>query len=294
MWQAHWVQAQLLAAGLPSELVTFETKGDVQLSQSLSAIGSKGLFTEELEDGLLTGQLDIAVHSAKDLQTELKGNLHILAISHREAAHDVVLSLDPTFTLKKAQEEGLVVGSSSTRRRAFLEHFYPGIKTVENRGNLQTRLAKMKSGTCAGMLLAYAGVHRMEMEDYVVEHLPLDAFVPAAGQGALAIEASKGLDTAIAAAIRQSLNDDSTEKAVQAERHFLRTLEGGCSIPVFAFATVTSTGLNFHGGVISLDGKSSVVKKAFVHQPEDTIALAKALLLEGGKEILDEIKAHKK
>ncbi|MEY3646229.1 MAG: Hydroxymethylbilane synthase [Bacteroidota bacterium] len=172
LWQANHIGRLLEAAGMTYELVAISTIGDKILDRSLSKIGAKGVFTEELEAMLRTGDIDIAQHSAKDLPSTLADDLPLIAFTEREAAHDVVLSLNSSIRL--GQSASLRIGTSSTRRRAFLAHHFPQHDAVEMRGNLQTRLEKLKNGDCDAMLLAFAGVHRMEMESFIVEHLPLD------------------------------------------------------------------------------------------------------------------------
>jgi hydroxymethylbilane synthase len=186
LWQAYYVEDLLQKGGVETEIVIIETKGDQILDRSLSKIGSKGVFTQELEDQLISGDIDIAVHSAKDLQSQLDDAFELIAFTEREKANDVLVSHDTSLSLKSG--ESFVVGTSSTRRVAVLKHFYPHIKTVDMRGNLQTRLRKLEEGQCDALLLAYAGVHRMEYDDKIAEHLLLDEFTPAVGQGSVAIE----------------------------------------------------------------------------------------------------------
>ena len=291
LWQAEHVSACLQAKGLQTEIVIIDTTGDKILDQSLSKIGSKGLFTEELEEQLSTGAVDIAVHSAKDLQTHLKEGMYILAITERELVNDVLVSHKPIETLKKNSD--IVIGTSSTRRRALLRKFYPNAKMVDMRGNLQTRIRKMEEGACDAMLLAYAGMHRMGYDDLIKEKLSLEEFIPAAGQGTLAIEASGTLDKEKAAIIREALNDAVAETAVLAERAFLRTLEGGCSIPVFALAQIKGMMYTLVGGIVSLDG-TEYLRKEIVFTVADAeergVELATALLKDGADVILAEIK----
>lgn len=291
LWQAEHVAACLQAKGLETGIVIIDTTGDKIQDQSLSKIGSKGLFTEELEEQLHTGAIDIAVHSAKDLQTHLKGGMYILAITERELVNDVLVSHKPLDTLKN--NAAIVIGTSSTRRRALLRKFYPQAKMVDMRGNLQTRIRKMEEGACDAMLLAYAGMHRMGYDALIKEKLSLEEFIPAAGQGTLAIEAASTLDTEKAAIIRDVLNDRTTEIAVLAERAFLRTLEGGCSIPVFALAVERDTDYLLTGGIVSLDGTKYLRKEIrFTEADAEAkgVELATILLEEGADEILREIK----
>jgi len=291
LWQAEHVAACLQAKGLTTEIVIIDTTGDKILDQSLSKIGSKGLFTEELEDQLESNTIDIAVHSAKDLQTHLREGMYVLAISAREIVNDVLVSHKNISSLKENSE--IVIGTSSTRRRAMLRKFYPKAKMVDMRGNLQTRIRKMEEGACDAMLLAYAGMHRMGYDTLIKEKLDIDEFTPAAGQGTLAIEASVTLDKVKAAIIRNALNDVITETAVIAERAFLKTLEGGCSIPVFALAQIKGNTYTLVGGIVSLDG-SEYLRKEITFTTADAeargIELANALLKEGADRILKDIK----
>jgi len=291
LWQAEYVATCLKEKGLEPEIVIIDTIGDKILDQSLSKIGSKGLFTEELEEQLQTGVIDIAVHSAKDLQTHLKNGMYILAITERELPNDVLVSHKPIPTLK--EDSNIVIGTSSTRRRALLRKFYPNAKMVDMRGNLQTRIRKMEEGACDAMILAYAGMHRMGYDALIKEKLSFEEFTPATGQGTLAIEASETLDKEKAKIIRDTLNDAITETAVIAERSFLRTLEGGCSIPVFALAQLTGIAYSLVGGIVSLDG-TQYLRKEISFTASDAeqrgIELATALLNDGADEILAEIK----
>ena len=291
LWQAEYVATCLKEKGLEPEIVIIDTIGDKILDQSLSKIGSKGLFTEELEEQLQTGVIDIAVHSAKDLQTHLKNGMYILAITERELPNDVLVSHKPIPILK--EDSNIVIGTSSTRRRALLRKFYPNAKMVDMRGNLQTRIRKMEEGACDAMILAYAGMHRMGYDALIKEKLSFEEFTPATGQGTLAIEASETLDKEKAKIIRDTLNDAITETAVIAERSFLRTLEGGCSIPVFALAQLTGIAYSLVGGIVSLDG-TQYLRKEISFTASDAeqrgIELATALLKDGAAEILAEIK----
>src|SRR6476620_10103007 len=205
LWQAYHVEEMLQAAGLQTEIVIITTKGDKILDRSLAKIGSKGVFTEELEDSLRDGSIDLAVHSAKDVQSVLSDDLELLAFMERENPADVVLSFDPEFSLDR---ENIVVGTSSTRRKALLKRFYPHAKTVEARGNLQTRLQKLEEKQFDGMLLAYAGVHRMDYLKWVTQTLSLDKFIPAVGQGSVAIESAKNLEPARKEKLKSVLNHE--------------------------------------------------------------------------------------
>lgn len=291
LWQAYYVQQKLEAGGLTTEIVLIDTKGDQILDRSLSKIGSKGVFTQELEDQLRDGRIDIAVHSAKDLQSELDDDLQLIAFTERERVNDVLVSYNTSLKLGSGQ--GFVVGTSSTRRVALLKHFYPHIQTVDMRGNLQTRLRKLEEGQCDAILLAYAGVHRMEYDALIAEHLSLNEFTPAVGQGSVAIECSPKMEQEMMKQVRILLNHPTTEIQLLAERAFLRRLQGGCSVPVFGLATIEKDILSMTGGVVSLDGKQLLkhtVVGSITHPEEVGTQLAEGLLQEGAAEILTAIK----
>ncbi|RAI91940.1 hydroxymethylbilane synthase [Algoriphagus yeomjeoni] len=289
LWQAYHVEELLQKAGLSTEIVIIDTKGDQILDVSIAKIGSKGVFTQELEDQLLDGRIDIAVHSAKDMQSNLPDGFEIIAFTKREKENDVLVSHDKSVSLKKE----VVLGTSSTRRVSTLKHFYPHVKTVEVRGNLQTRIRKMEEGLCDALLLAYAGAHRMEYDHMIVEELDLDEFTPAVGQGSVAIEVAKKLDSELEAKITKACNHLETSLRLRAERAYLRVLEGGCSIPVFALANLEGDQLSLKGGIVSLDGKEriSIVVEGDSANPEKLgQELADKVFAAGGKVILDQIK----
>src|SRR6478736_2128665 len=272
LWQAYHVEEKLKAAGLETEIVIFTTKGDKILDRSLAKIGSKGVFTEELEIALRENDIDIAVHSAKDVQSSLPEDLELLAFMERE---------------------NIVVGTSSTRRRALLQKYYPHVKTVEARGNLQTRLQKLEEKQFDGMLLAYAGVHRMDYLKWVTQTLSLDKFIPAVGQGSVAIESAKNLEPARKEKLKSVLNHEVTAVCLRTERAFLRTMEGGCSIPSFALASLHNNQVSITGGIISLDGQQ-MIRETFSGDLAEAESIGKKLaetvLEKGGKEILQNIR----
>lgn len=292
LWQAEYIQALLQVGNITSELVLIETKGDQILDRSLSKIGSKGIFTQELEDQLRSGTIDIAVHSAKDLQSSLPADLAIIAFTERERANDVLVSRNESLSLTSGQS--FTIGTSSTRRVAMLRHYCPHIQVVDMRGNLQTRLRKLDEGHCDALLLAYAGVHRMKYDDLIAEHLSISDFTPAVGQGSVAIEAADTLPLDKLNQVRSLTNHGPTEACLKAERAFLRRLEGGCSIPVFALATWAGEEINLTGGLISLDG-ADMLRETFIGAPAQAEhlghELAEALLTRGGDELLQTIRA---
>lgn len=292
LWQAHHVADLLENAGMETQIVEIDTKGDQILDVSISKIGSKGVFTQELEDQLTDGRIDIAVHSAKDMQSSLPEGFEIIAFTTREKENDVLVSHNKSLSLKDSNRS-IVLGTSSTRRVATLKHFYPYIKTVEVRGNLQTRIRKMEESGFDGLLLAYAGAHRMGFDEMIVEELDLDEFTPAVGQGSVAIEVAIGLDSSLKAKITAACNDYSTGQKLKAERAYLRVLEGGCSIPVFALANFDGDTLHLKGGIVSLDGtkRISLQVSGVLSKPELIgEELAAKVLAAGGKKILAAIK----
>ncbi len=296
LWQAYYVQDKLAAQNIDTEIVIIDTKGDKILDRALSKIGSKGVFTEELEDQLRSGEIDIAVHSAKDLQSELAEDLEIIAFTEREGIRDVLVSFKKNLSLNK---DTFVVGTSSTRRVAMLRHYYPHIEIVDMRGNLQTRLRKLEEGYCDALILAYAGVHRMGYDDLIIEQLSTEEFTPPVGQGCVAIEAAKSLSEDKRLIIRELINNTITEKCLIAERAYLRKLQGGCSIPSFGWCISDEKNghleLEMTAGIISLDGQTIVRK--YCKRPADQAEklgeeLAKEVLENGGTEILKEIRGE--
>ena len=292
VWQAEYIQTLLQKGGLTSELVLIETKGDQVLDRSLAKIGSKGVFTQELEDQLRDGTIDIAVHSAKDLPSSLPADLTIIAFTERERANDVLVSRNKDLSLSSGH--AFRIGTSSTRRVAMLKHYCPHLTTVDMRGNLQTRIRKLDEGQCDALLLAYAGVHRMGYDDLIVEHLPVTEFTPAVGQGSIAIEAATSLDRQSSEAIANIVNHQPTSACLLAERAFLARLEGGCSIPSFALAEWSDEQtISLTGGLVSLDG-SQLLRETFTGAPAETRqighSLAESILERGGDEVLQRIR----
>ena len=297
LWQANEVATKLQSAGIPTELKSIETIGDKKLDVTLSKIGDKGVFTLELEDMLLKGEAHIAVHSAKDMPSNLPTGLQIIAFTEREKPFDVLVSENPELRL---ENKPLLIGTSSTRRVATLKRHFPEIETIAIRGNLQTRIRKMREGQCDGLLLAYAGIFRMGYSDLIRQNLDLEIFTPSVGQGALAIEISETLFPAMKLRLQSLLQDPVTALTINAERSFLRTMEGGCSVPVFGYATFENGILTITGGIISLDGKDEIRKikssQITVFQIDKAIILGKELaeevLNEGGDSILSKIKQN--
>lgn len=286
LWQAYYIQDLLISGGCDTEVVIIETTGDKILDRSLSKIGSKGVFTIELEEALRNKTIDIAVHSAKDVQSDLPEDLQLIAFTEREEANDVLVS-----NKEVSLESEIVVGTSSTRRVALLRHFYPHVKIVDMRGNLQTRFSKMESGVCDAMILAFAGVHRMQMEKAIQEKLSIADFVPPVGQGCVAIQAKTDHPSDLNHVVRKLINDAKTEQCLLAERVYLKDLNGGCSIPVFGNARLLHNRIELTGGIVSLDGQQLIKEKAVgINSEKVGLELAEKVKSKGGLKILEEIK----
>lgn len=294
LWQARYVADNLEKCGLKTQLLPLETIGDKKLEVALSKIGDKGVFTQELEHLLLTGEAQLAVHSAKDMPSSLPESLELLAFTEREKPIDVLVSFRSDANL----DQNLIVGTSASRRVAILKRYYPHIKTVTVRGNLQTRFRKMEEGQCDALLLAYAGVHRMGFAHLISQQLDPAVFTPAVGQGSIAVEINKNLSAELKAVIKAAVNHPETAIGLLAERSFLHTMEGGCSVPAFAHAHVETNGLVLSGGIISLDGKDEVRHSETIPEVSEEAAIdlgyrvAKAILNSGGDSILAKIKQH--
>jgi hydroxymethylbilane synthase len=292
MWQTDTVAAMLADDGMATKISSMETKGDKILDVSIAKIGSKGVFTVELEDQLSSGMTDIAVHSAKDMQSILPDGFELIAFTDREKPNDVLLSRDASIDLNDSSRP-LRIGTSSVRRVALLKHFYPHVETVEMRGNLQTRIGKMDAGDCDALMLAYAGVKRMEYDDMIVKIFSEEEFIPPVGQGCIAIESATSLDADKREKVRNCLNNADSEACLLAERAFLRVMEGGCSIPAFGLAVLESDALILRGGLSSLDGSTVLVRTERGTRAEaENIGerLGMYILENGGKEILADIK----
>ena len=284
LWQARWVAAQLTARGHQCRIEIVKTTGDRITDVPLAKVGTKGLFTKEIEEALLDGRADLAVHSLKDLPTELPEGLVLAAVPEREDPRDAVVGqrladLPP----------GAKVGTSSLRRAAQLRQLRPGVLVESVRGNLDTRLRKLDEGQYAAILLAAAGLKRLGWGGRIAEILPADAMCPAVGQGALAVETRAGSDGFDAV---QSLDHAATHAAVLAERGLLGALGGGCQVPIGAHATVDGGRLKLLGLVASPDGAEVVRGETEGSVSEAAslgIALGKELLARGARRILDAV-----
>ncbi len=299
LWQANWVQRELHkrfpALEIPVEII--KTKGDKILDSPLSKIGDKGLFTREIEAALLAKEIDLAVHSLKDLPTELPDGLTIGAICEREDVRDVFIP-HPNNSVKKLfdQPKGAKIATGSLRRKCQLLRLRPDLEIIDIRGNLNTRMKKLEESDWAGMMLARAGVIRLGWQDRIGETVDAEKILPAVGQGALGIEIRVG-DERIAELVK-TLHHYFTAQAALAERALLRKLEGGCQVPIGTFARIEKENgesmLKLDAMVGSLDGKTVVRGK--MHGAPSTAErigeqLAETLLKGGADRILESIRA---
>ena len=287
--QARLVQAALLERGIESELVTYRTLGDKRLDEPLSTIGAKGLFTKELEVGLRKGKTDLAVHSLKDLPTDSPPGLVVAAVLEREDPRDaLVLNRGIMGQSLDDLPRGSRVGTSSLRRRALLLATRPDLEVAELRGNVPTRLKKVDEGRVHAAILAAAGLHRLGAHQHITCYLDAPAWLPAAGQGAIAVQVRD--DDGAVGPIARALNDQPTMLAVRAERAFLQALEGGCQVPIGALAVPTDSGAILHGLIADVAG-SRVVRGTIeldIDEPElSGVRLANQLRGEGASEILE-------
>lgn len=279
LYQARLVQRLLPC---PTEIIIFKTTGDV-IKGDLKEFGGKGLFTKELEEALLDGRVDMAVHSMKDVPTINQRGLMIGAVLKREDPRDAFISVNSTAIASLKQ--GAVIGTASIRRRAQLLSLRPDIEFKLLRGNVGTRLDKVAAGEFDATFLACAGLNRLGMSEVITEAVAPEVMLPAPAQGAIGIEIRK-IDTQTAAAI-SSLNHNDTELAITAERAFLQALDGSCRTPIAALAEIKDSALHFRGEVISKDGALKFVKSELL--PKPTRGLAHDLGLRLGRAIKAEI-----
>jgi hydroxymethylbilane synthase len=275
--QSHEVRVRLQKAhGLSDDAVTItviKTTGDQVLDRPLSDIGGKGLFTKEIEEALLGNEIDVAVHSMKDMQTALPDGLTVGATLPREDPRDAFISLRHAGI--GALPRGAVVGTSSLRRKAQLLSIRPDLRVIEFRGNVQTRLRKLQDGVAEATFLAVAGLKRLGLQNQITAPIPIEEMLPAVAQGAIGLEIR--VDDATTAALVAPLNDAATALAVSAERAFLARLEGSCRTPIAGHAMLDGERLSFRGQVLSPDGmKSYVVSRTGSPQSATEIGLAAA------------------
>ena len=291
MWQTNFVIDCLrkVTDAYEFEIVSLKTKGDKILDVSLAKIGDKGLFTKELEDGILSGEMDFAVHSLKDIPTVLPEGLQLSAMLTRHNPADVLIS--ERYDSFDDLPEGAKVGTSSLRRKAQLLNKRPDLNIQDLRGNVNTRMRKLKEENFDGIILAAAGVERMEWKEAITEELPYDLCLPAVSQGVIAVE-TRSDDPEIIALV-QLIHDRESEICVNAERALLRALEGGCQIPIAGHAHIEGQEVVLDGLVGSIDGSTIIRDQArgpVEHAERVGEELAAKLSAKGGKEILEQIR----
>ena len=290
IWQAEWVQSRLreLQPGLVVSLKRIKTTGDRILDSPLAMIGGKGLFVKEIEEALARGEIDLAVHSMKDVPTSLPVGMEILSMPAREDPRDALISRYGV-SLEKLRK-GARIGTSSLRRQAQMLNARPDFQVSILRGNVDTRLRKLDAGEYDAILLAAAGLRRLGLEQRITEFLSYDVCLPAISQGALGLEGRA--DDRFVRELVLRLEDPSTRMAVTAERGFLERLEGGCQVPIAAHATVDDQTMTLRGLIASVDGLR-LIQGSSVGPIGDAkkigVALAERLLSQGGREILKEI-----
>ena len=290
LWQSNHI-ADRIRKQYPNCNVTLKkivTKGDRILDVPLAKIGGKGLFTKELETALFDGEIDLAVHSLKDMPTQLPPGLALTAITERANAGDAFVS--NKYNRIEDLPQGATIGTSSLRRRAQILAVRPDLKIIDLRGNVDTRIKKLDEGNMEGIILAAAGLQRLGYGDRIKEIIPKEYCLPAVGQGALAIETRA--DDEVVRAMLSFLNDEPTKQATDAERAFLGLVEGGCQVPIGVYAEVTGENINIEAIIASLDGKT-ILRDTIKGSAQESVSLGEELgnrmLNAGGKKILAEI-----
>jgi hydroxymethylbilane synthase len=289
LWQANWVKSELEKRypGMEVTLTKIKTIGDKILDVPLAQVGGKGLFVKEIEEAMLRGEIDIAVHSMKDVPTDFPEGLGLHCITEREDPRDAVISRNVRFS---DLPQGARIGTSALRRQAQLLKVRPDLQMVIIRGNVETRIRKLEDEKLDAVILAAAGLKRLGFTEKVAEYLDTELSIPAIGQGALGIECR--LDDAVITETIDFFNHPDTSHAVRAERALLKRCEGGCQVPIAAHGTVSDGTLRLVGFIAAVDGRRSV--RGEVSGPVGEceklgIQLADRLLAEGGKTILEEV-----
>ena len=291
LWQSNFIKKELEKNNkhISVEIKIIKTKGDKILDVALSMIGDKSLFTKELEIELLNRSIDISVHSLKDLQTKIPEGLLLGAVSKRYMVEDVLIARKKGTTVFNIRDNA-IIATGSLRRMSQLLHIRPDIKIEEIRGNVPSRIEKFLKSKWDGIILARAGIERLRLNKFISSIINKEVIVPAVSQGALGVEVHK--DNKLVIEILKSLHDDDTFLAVSAERELLRTLEGGCQVPIGAYAEVKPNGLYLDAYVGTIDGSLAFRSKlrGSKSYPEKLgNKLAKNLLRAGAKKILDDI-----
>ena len=287
LWQANTVKKLLDKAGHHTKIIRIDGHGDQDLTKPLHQLGTVGLFTKNLDDAMLRGEIDIAVHSLKDVPTDLHPNICQAAVLERGQYHDVVVYKSGTSFLENEQSLATIATGSLRRKAQWLAR-YPNHKVVSLRGNVNTRLRKLEENNWQGAIFAQAGLNRINL--LPSNHVVLDWMVPAPAQGTVMVTALKAASEI--SNILKSINHAPTEKCVKVERDFMKKLEGGCTAPIGAIAIIKGNTIKFNGGVYSLDGKENVLisEEALV---DDYIRagndFATKVINKGGKELMDKI-----
>ena len=288
-WQAEYVRKQLFAgAGVETEIVIIKTSGDKQQMSPLSEIGGKGVFIKELEEALLAETIDLAVHSVKDVPTDTPSRLMFPAVCRREDVRDCLVAANGATIA--SLRRGARVGTGSLRRQAQLRHSRPDLDVRDLRGNVDTRLRKVESGEYEAVMLAKAGLDRLGWSGRITETLSPEVFLPAVGQGAIAVECR--LQDTEAAEVAGGLDDAESRTAIIAERALLSALHGGCQVPLGAWARIERGELVMEACVCSVDGLQYVKQRA-ASVPEQAAELgghmATLLMEAGAQSILEEV-----
>ncbi|HYL72581.1 MAG TPA: hydroxymethylbilane synthase [Bryobacteraceae bacterium] len=287
LWQAHWIQSRIQSFGIETRLEIIHTTGDKITDVALSKVGTKGLFTKEIEEALLNHTIDLAVHSLKDMPTDLPDGLTLAAIPEREDPRDALIGKSLASLGQSAR-----VGTSSLRRAAQLRALRPDLQIENIRGNLDTRLRKLDEGQYDAIVLASAGLRRLGWENRITELLDPEIMCPAVGQGALAVETRE--DNGEAHQLAKRLEHEASRIAVTAERAVLASLGGGCQVPIGAYATVGAE-LHLRAIIVSPDG-TQIIRKQASGEAASAAAMGRALgdqlLAAGGREILELVYGH--
>jgi hydroxymethylbilane synthase len=292
LWQAEWVKSQLKnnSPGLVVDLKKIKTTGDKILDVPLAQVGGKGLFVKEIEEAMLRGEADLAVHSMKDVPADLPEGLHLAAICEREDPRDALIAGSPDVKTLNDLPAGASVGTTSLRRICQLLNIRPDLKIVQLRGNVDTRLRKLAEGEFDAIILATAGIKRLGHADRITQIIPAEISLPAIGQGAVGIECRINDD--FTNSLLKALDHDETSVCVRTERAFLKKLEGGCQVPIAAYAQLMDGKIVINGLVGSLNGET-LIKDRMEGKPEDAESigtrLAEELLSRGADKILAEV-----
>lgn len=305
LWQAEWISSEIkkMRPDIEISLVKIKTTGDKILDVPLAKVGGKGLFVKEIEEALLRKEVDLAVHSMKDVPTDFPPGLHLAAICKREDPRDAFISQMKKVSSQKSGEiifkyknfddlpHGATVGTSSLRRSCQLLNKRPDLKIVQLRGNLDTRLKKLDEGQFNAIILAAAGVKRLGLEKRITSILPVDVSLPAIGQGAIGIECR--IDDEFINSLLSNLNDRETSICVKTERAFLRRLEGGCQVPIAGYARINDKSVLIMDGLVGSLSGDRLIRGHIEGKPEDCeglgIELAEDILSRGAREILNEV-----